>query len=339
MDNNHEETRQPAIIGITVMLLFLSTAAVVLRLILRRWTGLGLWYDDYTVVIALGVNGSLHPLTAQGLRYGLGRHAAEVGQEKVVAYSKKDLYAFEVIWTLTVPVIKTSLLLLYNRIFPIRPVLLATYAVGFFVITWLLWAGISTIAQCVPVAYFWNRSIPGGHCINSNVFYIAAGAVNVFTSFAIIAIPIPIIWRLQQITTAQKLGFIFIFCLGGFVCIVSIIRLVYVGRISADDITWTDAWGGLWSSMEVSLDVVAANLPVIAPGFLKLTRQRKLSWAHLRSILTRGSETRNVRSESLENLKKRGEDVEMERMVGIADETNAPGKLTPTKAPVKPEMT
>ncbi|KAL9601619.1 MAG: hypothetical protein Q9179_002817 [Wetmoreana sp. 5 TL-2023] len=310
MDNSHGETRQPAIIGVTVMLLFLSTAAVVLRLMLRRWTGLGLWYDDYTVVIAL------QPYKP-----------------------KKDLYAFEVIWTFTVPVIKTSLLLLYNRIFPIRPVRLVTYAVGFFVITWLLWAGISTIAQCLPVAYFWDRSIPGGHCINNDAFYIAAGAVNVFTSFAIIAIPIPIIWRLQHITTAQKLGFILIFCLGGFVCIVSIIRLVYIGRITADDITWSDTWGGLWSSMEVSLDVVAANLPVIAPGLLKLSRQRKLSWAHLRSILTRGSRTRKSRSESLENLKQTGEDVEMERMVGIVGETDAPGKLAPARAPVMPHTT
>ena len=124
------------------------------------------------------------------------------------------LYGFEIVWTFTVPVIKLSLLLLYYRIFPVRRVLIATYAVGFFVVTWLLWAGISTIAQCIPVEYFWNRTI-AGHCINNDAFYIAAGAVNVFTDFAIIVIPIPIIWNLQKITTGQKMGFVAIFSLGG----------------------------------------------------------------------------------------------------------------------------
>lgn len=270
---------------------------------------------------------------SEGLRYGLGRHASEVGDENVVAYLKV-LYAFEVIWTFTVPVIKTSLLLLYNRIFPIRQVRLATYAVGFFVITWLLWAGIATIAQCVPVAYFWNRNIPGGHCINNNAFYISAGAVNVFTDFAIIAIPIPVIWRLQKITTAQKIGFIVIFCLGGLVCIISIVRLVYVGRISADDITWTDAWGGLWSSMEVSLDVFAACLPVIAPGFLKLARQGRLSWASVRSLLTKTSKNRTSRSESLENLKPPGKDIRLERMTVPTSEDVEPAKLAPMRGPM-----
>lgn len=110
--------------------------------------------------------------------------------------------------------IKLSLLLLYNRIFPVHRVRYATYAVGFFVVTWLLWAGVSTIAQCIPVEYFWNTTV-SGHCIDNDAFYIAAGAVNVFTDFAIIAIPIPIVWKLQKLSVDQKIGFVAIFTLGG----------------------------------------------------------------------------------------------------------------------------
>lgn len=180
-----------------------------------------------------GIYRTAQLLTPPGLRYGLGKHADAVAPEKIIQYLKvprtprpsstvrlcadnhvKVLYGFEIIWTFTVPVIKLSLLLLYYRIFPVRRVRVATYAVGFFVITWLLWAGISTIAQFIPVEYFWNRTIPG-HCINNDAFYIAAGAVNVFTDFAIIVISIPIIWDLQKITTGQKMGFVAIFSLGG----------------------------------------------------------------------------------------------------------------------------
>ena len=112
------------------------------------------------------------------------------------------------------PITKLSLLLLFNRIFPVKRVMIATYAVGFFVLTWMVWAGIATIAQCVPIESFWNQNVPG-HCINSDAFCIAAGALNVLTDFAIIAIPIPIIWNLQKISLAQKLGFVFVFTLGG----------------------------------------------------------------------------------------------------------------------------
>lgn len=213
MDKDAEATRQPAIIGVAVMLLFLSTTAVALRLLFRRTTKTGLWWDDYIIVVALFMSWVAPISNLVGLRYGLGRHAAAL-QESQVANYNKDLYVFEVLWTFTIPVVKLSLLLLFNRIFPIRPVRIASYVVGFVVLTWVLWAGIATIAQCKPVAYFWNRKLDG-HCINNDAFYISAGAVNVFTDFATITIPIPIIWRLQKLTSAQKIGFVFVFTLGG----------------------------------------------------------------------------------------------------------------------------
>ena len=144
--------------------------------------------------------------------------------------------------------------------------------------------------------------------------------MNVFTDFAIIVIPVPIIWNLQKISLAQKVGFVAVFSLGGFVCVVSIIRLVYLGRISADDITWTDAWGGLWSSMEVSLDVVAACLPVIAPGILKLVRQGNLPWSGLRSSGAR--QTHESKPEGNRNVDGRHRDPGLER-VGFENKVNS----------------
>ena len=211
-DDDPQATRQPAIIGVAVMLLFLSTTAVVLRLIFRRTSKIGLWWDDYTIIVALVMSWASPISNLVGLRYGFGRHADSLQMSQVVNYNKV-LYVFEVLWTLTVPIIKLSLLLLFNRIFPIKPVRIASYVVGFFVLTWLLWAGIATIAQCTPVQYFWNRKIEG-HCINNDAFYISAGAFNVFTDFATYAIPVPIIWRLQKLSAAQKIGFVFVFTLG-----------------------------------------------------------------------------------------------------------------------------
>ena len=76
----------------------------------------------------------------------------------------------------------------------------------------------------------------------------------------------------------------------------------------------TDAWGGMWSSLEVSLDVVAACLPVIAPGLLKMARQGSFSWSHLRSSLLHSARNSTVDASS-HGLNQRAGDRSMERMI------------------------
>ena len=46
--------------------------------------------------------------------------------------------------------------------------------------------------------------------------------------------------------------------------------------------------------MEVSLDVVAANLPVVAPGLFKLFRSGGWSWSHIRSSFQRSSKNKSL---------------------------------------------
>ena len=84
--------------------------------------------------------------------------------------------------------------------------------------------------------------------------------------------------------------------------------------IKIDRSIGTDAWGGMWSSLEVSLDVVAACLPVIAPGLLKMARQGSFSWSHLRSSLLRSAKSSTVDA-SFHGPNQRAEDRSMEHMI------------------------
>ena len=70
----------------------------------------------------------------------------------------------------------------------------------------------------------------------------------------------------------------------------------------------------MWSSLEVSLDVMAACLPVIAPGFLKMARQGSFSWSHLRTSLLR-SNNNITENASFQEAKYNGGDISMERIV------------------------
>jgi hypothetical protein len=66
--------------------------------------------------------------------------------------------------------------------------------------------------------------------------------------------------------TKQKVGLMFIFAVGGLVCLVSILRLhsLYIVSIS-EDTTWANTEAAIWSSIEVNTGIVCASLPTVKP--------------------------------------------------------------------------
>ena len=71
----------------------------------------------------------------------------------------------------------------------------------------------SEIFECEPVAYFWDKTIKGGKCINSNYLSYGLTAANVATDIAVLLLPIPLLWTLQM-KTHRKLAAIAILGLG-----------------------------------------------------------------------------------------------------------------------------
>ena len=91
---------------------------------------------------------------------------------------------------------KISILLLYIRLFVKR----------WFIRTCWAWIGIisaftigtvfSSIFQCSPVAYAFNKTILGT-CIDMTAFWFANAAFNILSDLVIIALPVPVISKLQ----------------------------------------------------------------------------------------------------------------------------------------------
>ncbi len=81
----------------------------------------------------------------------------------------------------------------------------------------------------------------------------------------------------------------------------------------------------MWSSVEVSLDVVAACLPVIAPGLLKMARQGSFSWSHLRSSLLRSAKNNTVDA-GFHGLNQGAGNRSMERMISSEQGRKSAGK-------------
>lgn len=116
-------------------------------------------------------------------------------------------WAFELTYALLIMAIKVSILLFYRRIFP------SHVTNAYFSGAWVL-LGILSICQVVAccfgtilhrksVSYYWNRA-QLGTCLNFTSLIIGIAVVNIVTDIGISILPIPVEWRLRQISKAQK---------------------------------------------------------------------------------------------------------------------------------------
>ena len=86
------------------------------------------------------------------------------------------------------------------------------------------------------------------------------------TDFFVLGLPLPYIWKLNQ-STSHKIMISGLFLLGGFVCIITIIRLVIQLHtdFASPDLTWSITDFVTWTNVEVSLAITSACLPSLRP--------------------------------------------------------------------------
>ncbi|KAL4950668.1 hypothetical protein BDW69DRAFT_171580 [Aspergillus filifer] len=109
---------------------------------------------------------------------------------------RKLLYIFEPIYITTVAIIKFSILLMYNRIFPVRPMRIGSYVLGGITLAWLISIDLVAILQCTPARKAWDQALPGT-CIDLKAALIGKGVPNFITDILILVLPGQSIWMLQ----------------------------------------------------------------------------------------------------------------------------------------------
>ena len=134
--------------------------------------------------------------------------------DTVLTISRQAYFAQQLLFACSITLTKLSILFFYRRIFPSRQFALIEIILGSVMIGWWLSLVFAVIFSCHPVNYFWNKSVPNGHCINENILAYGVTAVNIVTDLAVLCLPIPWLWTLQM-PLSRKLGLIGIFCLGG----------------------------------------------------------------------------------------------------------------------------
>jgi hypothetical protein len=147
---------------------------------------------------------------------GVGYHIAALAAtdpKKIVVWSK-ILFSTPMIyaWAITFP--KLSILAMFLRIFTQRYHRITVTVIASILIASAIATTLVSIFECKPVAFFWDKTIPNGHCpVNSTKFYLWASLPNIITDVMMLILPQPSIWKLHT-SRSVKLGISFTFFTG-----------------------------------------------------------------------------------------------------------------------------
>ncbi|PYI22949.1 hypothetical protein BO86DRAFT_396732 [Aspergillus japonicus CBS 114.51] len=159
---------------------------------------------------------------------------------------------------------KASILMQYFRVFPTRRMRRICWLMIAVLATYGTWAVLSAFLNCVPVAKFWDSSIPG-FCLSSEGLWFSNASMHITTDLVILIIPIPALVALE-LPKKQKIALISIFAIGGFVCVTSICRLVALKKIAdSSDPTYDNVGAASWSAIECNTGIICACLPTLRP--------------------------------------------------------------------------
>ncbi|KAL6718244.1 hypothetical protein ACLMJK_004332 [Lecanora helva] len=287
MTSLYDQDRGGEILGAAISLMIISIITVALRFIARWRSGAQLWWDDWTILIAL-VKRSAWVLgtsltVKQTLDTGLnicyiiyvvdtwaGRHTSLVGgpvdPEKLMNQNKV-LVGILVFYFCNSVAFKTSSLLLYYRIFNVvawfRRTLLGA---GFIVVSYGIICLLLTFLECRPLKFYWDKSVPGGTCLDQAAFYKWNGFANLLVDLMILFLTFPIVWRLK-IELKQKIQITAVFLVGFFVLAAAIARVATFDQLKLKDESYTVVTPTVWSIVEQGLGVTCACLPTLGHLF------------------------------------------------------------------------
>ncbi|PGH02831.1 hypothetical protein GX51_04443 [Blastomyces parvus] len=250
----------------------LAVLSVALRFYTRtRIQNFAIKIDDWLILLALFSVTTSFVLAIMGGNYGLGKHVWVIPLAEVMKIIKIH-YIYMFMYIFNVPLIKFSILLFYRRIFGMNLMMWICFFLsgGYFIA-----CTVTLSLACQPISYYWTQvqDPKGGYCrYEPHVFYLGNAAANVATDVLILIVPIPLIWKLQMPTT-KKILVSSLFLLGTFVCIVSIVRIKFMGDLAkAKDVTFILVNIFLWSFVEPCIGIVCACLPTLRPLLQRWSR-------------------------------------------------------------------
>ena len=226
-ETNAHQVRVPCIVFFAVTPVFVA---------IRLWSRLhwrsGLGWDDWTAVVSfvslqrpfpawlwahLIGNLKICVLAVQVLMmlacdYGFGQHIYNLSTDNRLM-ALELFYVAQIFYKITINLTKTSILLLYLRIFLQRWFRICCYTLMGVILAYMVATTSSSIWQCTPIRGAWDKSVHP-ECINLTKNWYANAGFSIATDVLILLLPMQPIWA-SNLTVNQKRALIIVFALGG----------------------------------------------------------------------------------------------------------------------------
>ncbi|OBT41626.1 hypothetical protein VE00_07847 [Pseudogymnoascus sp. WSF 3629] len=263
-----QPSRSAEIIRDVIIISSITFPIIGLRFFSRSLVSNRLWLDDWAVVVAAVLMVPMVVIPIYNATLGFGRHFWDVDPKNVIIL-RKLYYISQIFYLLVQGLAKVSILFLYLRIFPDRQFRRIIHIA-------LVWMACRTVIfvcvvvfQCIPVAVSWDQSVVG-KCADQQAFVYAGAAVSIFEDIVIMFLPV---YELNGLTLSLKkrLVLVFMFALGSFASITSIIRLKYIVSYGTTiDLTYANVDPVIWSILESFTAVICSSLICLRPLIVKI---------------------------------------------------------------------
>lgn len=121
-------------------------------------------------------------------------------------------YVAQGFYKLTINLTKTSILLLYLRIFVKKWFRITCFTLLAVVLLYMVATFAASVWQCIPISRAWDKSI-AGTCINISANWYANAGFSISTDFIILALPMYPIYT-SMLPLGQKVALMVVFALG-----------------------------------------------------------------------------------------------------------------------------
>ncbi|KAJ0114981.1 integral membrane protein [Diaporthe amygdali] len=259
------EDRSSQLVGISIAFAVLTTIILGLRFFAKRFQGGGVYADDMFLIAAYVVNLGMCAVGIIMTKIGgVGRHVEFVEEfhPKQLTGWAQSILAFELIYFTSVALPKLGIICLYLRIFNWKGAM-RNAALVLFTLTAMTSVSLVVAAcfQCTPIAFWWDRTIPGGRCFDVQAFFHAQALPGFVLDLAIMALPMQTIWHLKM-PMVKRLALVAVFLVASFGIIASVIRArIFFSTAAFGDRTFASVDLVGWSIIETSVYIITGCLP------------------------------------------------------------------------------
>ncbi|KAL8382303.1 hypothetical protein RB595_006207 [Gaeumannomyces hyphopodioides] len=266
-DQVRTESNGPIGTSVAIVLMVLTIFFTSLRFFTRTTILKAIGKDDWAVLVATAFCFCCAVATCFEVKYGMGRHIENVTPAEIVEQMRFLMVAIYA-YNMGMHSVKLGFLFQYRRIFRTKAIQTICF---WFILYVCVWAVVQTVLSsltCIPVAIVYPAM--ADKCLNAlPIWYITAG-MSMVTDLAIFCIPLHSVWKLQ-LPLRQKIMVMGIFCLGFFVCILSIYRMFTLeGAAGSLDPTWDNISAAIWSLVELGVSIIVSSLPTLRPLLSRL---------------------------------------------------------------------